>query len=393
MKQIRHQYILVLALFLGLTAPAAQVQAQTVSCHKAYSSEKAIDRDQVAGFAVRHNIPALETSSQVPILLLNKETVKAMLPLLQNSIGIQVALQPNWKNDHGLLRVGTSIIDMDTPGARSFGELYETGLAWKDVQEYTARKNNNAYKVIEVVYTLTPQEQQTASVYQRVRRAALYRVPFTFGGGKANNNYPNMVPHGGENCFSFCRGTSLSSQISYMQAEVQKLTGRSYEELKTIEPVLQFLNQAIQKIANVRDVNSKDELNNSMLMNLKETKATLDLLAPEKPEQEKQVLLNWIVSLETSLRYANLLRNLGVGGGNGWEGSTNTRATAILVHDVTASREQFVDPNYTLPGVFNTWKHADTRPLREVEPQEIVALVKAANRGWIGKLVQFFQRQ
>ncbi len=391
-KKQNLQFIFLFALLVGFTAPTAQVHAQAASCHKVYSVAKAIGRDQVAGFAIRNNVPALETDYNVPILLVNKETVKSLRPLLATSIGIQVALQPAWKNDHGLLRVGTSIIDMDTPGARGFGELHRTGLAWKDVQEYTARKNDGTSKVIEVLYSLTPEELQTATVYQRVRRAAIYRVPFTFGGGAANNNHPNMIPHGGENCFSFCRGTSLSSQVSYMQSEVQKLTGQSFVELKKTQEVSQFLSEAIQKIAAVTDVNSAAALNNSMVMNLKQTKSVTDLLAKDKSAEDQQILLNWLVALETSTKYANLLRTLEVGSGSGWEGSRNSRTTAILVHDVTANREKFVDPQYTLPGIFNTWKHADAKPLREVAPVEIVEGVKQANVGWIGKLKGLFGR-
>lgn len=402
MRKYAARISFIFILVLGFSSATVPLSAAAVSCQQVHLEQRALSRDQIAAFSIFHKVPALETSHRVPVLLVNRNSVKTLAPLFENSMGIQVALQPKWKNDHGLLRVGSWVIDMDTPGARGFGEIHGTGLAWKDVQDWTARKNDGSSKIIEVLFSLTPAELQTAVVYQRVRRAAIYRVPFTFGGAARNDNYPNKIPVGGENCFSFCRGTSLSSQISFMQAEVLNQTSKNFEQLKRSEVVTSFLNEAVQKLATISDVQSAVQLNNTIVMNLPSTRAVIDSFAKEKSAQEQQEFLNWLVALETSTNYAKLLRDLEIGGGSGWEGSQNTRAAAILVHDVSASRENFLSPDYTLPGVFNTWRHQDTVPLREVSPEDsiplrevppdhIVALAKNANIGWMGKLKELFR--
>ena len=363
---MKHLFLTLSFAVVSLTMTAQPSWAQH-SCHQAHSKLYYSRLETTALIRFQH-LAAVKTPQGLPVILMNNESLPKLKPLTSKSIGFQVALQPDWKNDHGLLRLGNIMIDMDTPGARGYGEILDTGLAWKNIYSYLPRMNEHSNKIVEVTFALSDSEFKTAAIYQKLRRAAIYRVPFTFGGAQNNLNQLNMLRSGGENCFSFCRGASLPSQISEMRTEIQKNTGVSFENLKQIKDVRNFLQSGLDLIYH-GDAYEPDQFNNEIALKAPEAHSVQVILKALNAEANALETMNWLLALESSLQYQNLLKQLHVDYGVGWEGAQSPRATAILIYDPTATTEEFQSPDYVRPGIFNSWRHQGTVPVIEKKAQ------------------------
>ena len=301
-----------------------------------------------------------------PVILVNSGSYKKLAELFQNSLGVWVQLQPDYRNDHGMLRVADKVIDVDSPGARGYGELHETGLSWKSVQPYMARQRDGAAVKIEVNYVLTKPEMAVAEFYQRIRRSAIFRVPFTFWGGRVDLTKPNSLQRGGEHCFVFCRGGSLSEQVSAIGTEIQKLNVPNVETYMGQERVKSFLNIVRQRVNDwpvgfdEGDVRGGAFENNALSKMRGEARPILeefaDIFPAGLPEGKKLEFANWVVSHDAATEYQTLLRNLRVGGGMGFEGMGTPRATFVLIYDFAPGAEQaFRSGTYTTRGIFSSW--------------------------------------
>ena len=301
-----------------------------------------------------------------PVILVNSGSYKKLAELFKSSLGVWVQLQPDYRNDHGMLRVADKVIDVDSPGARGYGELHDTGLSWKPVLPYMARQRDGAAVKIEVNYVLTKPEMAVAEFYQRIRRSAIFRVPFTFGGGRADLTKPNSLQRGGEHCFVFCRGGSLSEQVSAIGAEIQKLNVPNVTTYMGQERVKSFLDLVRQRV-NEWNVGFDEgdvrggAFENSALSKMRgEARPILeefaDIFPAGLPAGKRLEFANWVVSHNAAAEYQMLLQNLRVGGGMGFEGMGTPRATFVLIYDFAPGAEQaFRNGTYTTRGIFSSW--------------------------------------
>lgn len=186
-------------------------------------------------------------NGDMPVVLVNSNTYKKLSPHMKNSVGILIALQPDHTNDHGLLRVSENIIDVDSPGKRGFGEINKTGLTWKNVASYLKRRHENSYVLVEVVYKVTDEELLAMDYYQRVRRAAIIRVPFTYDDVPPEKGLNNLL-RSGEHCFVFSKCSAVDSHISEMKQKIETLSNLSTDKVMK-DPVVQaFLKDTREKI-------------------------------------------------------------------------------------------------------------------------------------------------
>ncbi len=320
-------------------------------------------RNFIAQFAKKNGVPVFikqnDHGVDVPVILLNATTGPKLKGLLDNSFGTQVALQKEWKNDHGLLRAGNYIIDLDSPGARGYGEIEETGLAWKDVQAYLPRRKFGSSPTLEVAYLLTPSEKSIIDYYQKVRRAAIFRVKFTFGGFDGPE-YPNLLKGGGEHCFIFCKAQAVYSHVSEIKSRLSALGVKNPDAFIT-EPKVKNALLKIQDAINQTDPNKL----HSGLLNTNGILALLDDAYPDgiTSNQKKLEFINWLVSYDSSKKYGDTLNQLGVTGDYGVGDAINKRASVIFVYDEGANAADFNNANYSNFGKFVNWPTTKQYPV------------------------------
>lgn len=312
-------------------------------------------RKFIAQFAKKHGIPVFikqnDKGVDVPVILVNRKTGPKLMSLMENSFGTQVALQKDWKNDHGLLRHGKYLIDLDSPGARGFGEIEQTGIAWKNLETYIPKRTTGSSPLLEVTYLLTPNEKNAIDYYQKVRRSALFRVKFTFGGADIVE-YPNLLKSGGEHCFIFCKASAIDSHVSEIKSRLMGMGLTNPDE---------FLNdpKIMQKVGIIQDIINEvepDDLHYDLL----NTDGMLDVLAKNYPEAvktkaQKLEFLNWVVSYDANKKYSKVLKDLGVTGDYGVRDAINQRASAVFVYDEGADINSFNSATYSNFGKFVSW--------------------------------------
>lgn len=327
-------------------------------------------RQSIAENLVRSKVASVAKPTShgaIPVILGNIKNFDALKSLYEKSIGIVVQHQPDYNNDHGMYRLGLNYIDMDSPGYRQRGELYQTGLSWVSMKEYLQYSfGRNGSVRIEVLYKLNDFDYSTAYAYQAMRRAAIVRAPFTFGGGRPNLKLANMLAQGGENCFSFCGGTSLRSQISEMSA---KLGADGYTQLSDLmedKDVQGYLAEA-KKALLTADPNNTYQLNSSIGLNIEVPQAIASQAAYAGGNMMKKAeILNWLIGYKLSTDYNALLTKLGVFGGNSFEGVNNAEASAVVIYDGSQTTDSFQTKNYLSKGIFSTWTQQDAQPITTV---------------------------
>jgi hypothetical protein len=311
-------------------------------------------RAKVVDVLKASNIPSFLKATKngtIPVILLNNGTLSGMSDLLNGSVGTHVFYQPDWNNDHGGMRFAQWLADVDTPGARGYGEINRTGIAWKQLPSYLARRQAGAYVAIEVAYSLTPEEKVAVEYYQRMRRAAIIRVPFTFGGNNADMTLPNTLLNGGEHCFIFCKASQVSTHIAEIDRNLQKMVGASGAALMQNEEVKVFLKAAREKILAV----DPRELNPGITQSMQPQNTMEDIFPKGMSAADRLIAMNWMIGYDASRQYQALMRSLNVSGDTGYRDMNNERASFVLIYDSPNSANAFRDATYTTQGKFSTW--------------------------------------
>lgn len=299
-------------------------------------------------------------NGNIPVILLNGSTMAGLSDLLDQSLGTHVHYQPDWNNDHGGMRFAKWMVDVDTPGARGYGEINETGLAWKGLGSYLPRRKNDASVIIEVAYSLTPEEQEVADYYQSMRRAAIIRVPFTFGGNGANMDLPNTLTSGGEHCFIFCKAGAVGSHVAEIDRNLQKMLGLSGPALMQNEQVKVFLKAVREKMLRVH----QDDLGPELTKYMRAQKEIAGIFPKEMTPADKRIAMNWIIGYDASVKYQALMRSLNVSGDIGYRDMNNDRASFVLMYESNSAAQAFRDATYTTAGKFSAWGADGQTPLK-----------------------------
>lgn len=317
----------------------------------------------VANFAKKNGIPVFMKQSgngeDIPFILVNRNSAPKLKNYIENSYGTNVALQPGYGNDHGLMRTGNFIIDVDAPGYRGYGELHKTGLAWKEFNSYTARRTTQSGTILEVSYLLTPDEKKIVDFYQRIRRAAIFRVKFSFKDFKTED-HPFLLNTGGEHCFIFCKAQAVTSHISELQGKLKTLGLQNPDEYLAKKEVQDKLNQYKEFILNYDPDKLAPELaTHPKIIAFFEGQYPAGITTVEK----KGEFLRWLVSYDGSKNYNRVLKDLGVTSDYGVGDTRNKRVSAVLVYDENGNIENFNKGIYEAKGAFTSWPAGPQKPV------------------------------
>ena len=293
------------------------------------------------------------SGKKIPTILVNINSVRELDPLFEKSLGIVVIHQKDYKNDHGMIRVGPYFIDRDAPGHRARGEILDTGLAWASVEEYVDfNHNRGGYNRIEVLFSLTDAEYQTAMTYQMMRRAAIVRPDFRFGNVTNPTDTNNVLDDCGEICFSFSTGSAINQQISSITRKLQSYKLENLKELQNSAEVKKLITHVKNYLFEMRLKNYKVSPKVAYKFEIPQKIKDLNM----EHEQELE-FINWLIGLEISQEYQQLLTTLSIQNSNNYSNITSARASAVLVYDGNTKLEMFLNPEYTSQGIFSTWKN------------------------------------
>lgn len=305
----------------------------------------------------------------IPVVLVNGATVERVKPLLDKSMGVMTQLQPDYNNDHGMMRVADKLMDVDTPGHRGYGEINDTGIAWKEIVGNTKRQQEGDSTRIEVNFLLSKTEMDIAEFYHRVRRAAIFKVPNTFTQGKFDPASPNAMQQGGEHCFVFCRGTAVASQVSGIDAKIRAAGIADPAKALDSPRVLDFLRAAKNDILSWKTTWGKGDLasyNNGAVNKMSQNgkpllEAYADIFPAGLSPEKRTELANWFIAREAAASYSKLLVTLGVPGGTGYEGYGSPRASFIVIYDHNReSAANFNNGTFTADAKFGNGKWTAT---------------------------------
>ena len=348
----------------GAAKAVCPVAFKNIAAHvKAGKIAKA--REVLLAEAKRAKVPVFlrrTAQGEIPVLLVNSSTYPKLKAFLDASVGTQIQLQPDYNNDHGSLRVGGYIIDVDTPGSRGYGEIHDTGLSWRPVKSYLPRRDGDSYVILEVAYGVTPDELGAADYYQRVRRAAIMRVPFTFDNADNDMDSPEMLQNAGEHCFTFCKAGDLDNEIYGIERKLRAAGVADPRKLMANAKVKAFLNGAFKKIMEANELDSRTF--NVKLANRPAAITGLKTALPAGAKGKAAAVANWLIALDATLRYKDLMRTLDVSSDLAVRDMDNRRATAILVYDDPDKNEDFDGATYQARGKFYNWNNNGQRPAK-----------------------------
>ena len=373
MKKFIHPTLSILsfamALSIGVTSLAAGPYCEDVIFNFDYAPNLQKVKTDLQDQIRSQQIPARMTRGQqnrIPVVLLNNTTATQLSPYIQKSMGTQVVYQPDWNNDHGLVRINNVIADMDAPGARRFGELHATGIQWKDLYKYVelrSQPGRGRQVLMEVSYVLNRSESEVASIYHTMRRSAIVRVPFTFGGRQGNLEQRNMLKNSGEHCFIFCSGGGIHSQIREIADSYQKMKLGDIEVILKDSEVEAFLDKVDYVLTTSQKTNQERYMSPDIAQHIKGYPELTQRIFKDLNADQKIEAMNWIIAYRASKNYQTLIRTLKVSGDTGYRDISNPRATALLIYDNGITAEQFTSPNYSANGKFSSWTHQNTDAL------------------------------
>ena len=320
-------------------------------------------REEILRTAIEKKVPVFikkTAHGQVPVVLLNSQTVPELRPFIDDSIGIFHVMQPEAGNDHGGVRLGRKLIDVDTPGRRTFGEIHDTGISWRPLESYLDLRKPTSDVMVEIVFRLNPAEKRVAEYYQRVRRAAIFRVKFNFGTTRTVSSAENMLVNGAEHCFIFSRGAALDIHIQEMENRLRSMGVKNVEALMNHPLILRHLEMVQRRMLNTLP-DQPATFNASLMMSKSESMALQSAMPPGVRVDQA---MTWIVALDATRKYRVLLRDLGITTALSWQDMENPRAVAVLIYDDPSKADVFNRGHYETPGHFLNWTTENQRPVQ-----------------------------
>lgn len=290
--------------------------------------------NDVEGGWLKHN------GQKVPILFVRHDTNEEISDFFSNSVSVVHQCQPLHTFDHGLIRVGETLMDCDTPGKRYFGEINQTGIAAYDVIENLRRKLDVVETRVE--YVLFPKKEHfdAMNFYHRVRRAAILRIPNTFDQDRVNCG-PNLLREANsEHCFIFSKSQTVMTASQHILQRIDALAPGVITSPLAQAFIAKTKAYILRMKIDLKQPHIAGGYLNPGLILQKNTAGIsfLDELRPALPthlsEDQQLELGNWLIAYEAVRGYRDYIETLphsssGLELGNHFD--------AIIIHDNQAS--------------------------------------------------------
>jgi hypothetical protein len=290
----------------------------------------------------------------VPVVLVNKSTVDRLLPLLEQTVGVQVMTKKGWPNDHGAFRFGNYLIDAFIPGQRQVGEINQTGLSWKTSKDSAVFLDKIADLIGEAAFVVSPDEMQKIDFYERVLRAAFYRVPFLMGDQTIYQRFPNVLQECGGYCFEFSHSLRLQNAAQALAHRLEVMDPKSAIRSAHQTDIQLFQNEVRSLLlsANLFDARMMSE----ELLNGPSVRRLTEKFVPVTwDEKQRTLFLEWLVSEQAVKGMSEFVNAVGFNRGTDPLSNAHLpRANVIFVWDPNANEKSFLDATYSGRGqVFN----------------------------------------
>ncbi len=338
-------------------------------------------RHAVLHHLTRLGVPVMLKQTRVgpiPVALVNPVDVDDLKTFFDHTVGFSIQHQPQHSTDHGTIRIGNTLMDVDSPGRRGYGEIHQTGLSWFQLASHVRHNDplapgNEAMvpeRRIEIVYLPTDSQMKSLKYYQWARRAAIFRVPYNYGGGRSNLQLPGTLQRFQEHCFTYSMGRGLGDQIAEMEQIISSRFGRAAHDLLAQENVARFLLKARDRITAWQptyDVVADARIfEPEAVLRMTEIEAggaapqtllsLLDPLLPNASPSEKLKAANWLIALDSTLQYQQVMGELGYQGSYSFAEIHNPTAAAVAVYDFDRNAfGAFTNGSYTSSGQTGTW--------------------------------------
>lgn len=337
------------AFVFPVTVMAAATSASCASAVAAHAEiEPAAGAQTARDFLAAHpELPAFLKRTPhglVPVFLVNADTYATLRPLVVSSVGYGFEQRPGIA-DHGVLRVENTLMDLDHPTKRAFGEINGNGIAWKEVDEFLARKR----PLIQISYLMSDADRATVRGYQLARRAALFTTQFFFAPTKTEAR-GNFLPEIVENCHGFCKSDLIWRMGDVLRARVAAMNTRGADGL----PADVSVRAAVD--AGTKALLAADERSATSLNRLTPARAVGDLeVIPGANARAKVKLLNLLVSLRAVEAYSAILAKYEISDNAGLDDLAHRAAAFVLIYDSPEKAASFHDASYTSPGDSFHW--------------------------------------
>lgn len=278
----------------------------------------------------QHNIPHYQASlpdgRQVPVVLVNRDTFPQLKELFYNELpyaqGTKQFPNDHGGTDHGVIRMLGHNIDWYFPGELGFSETHNSGLGWRELGALL-QHSKGGNPIVEVAYSLSPEEKRAVELYHRVRRGNLFQVRNKWTPDRPiYDSHTAVLNRGSENCYMFGSGICTIEHSRNMTDYLTRMGVKNVDEFLEKPESLAFLRVAEEQIMRapiydpkyINDAKAQEAILHDWMLgqNPKYKKIFGSAMPAEIKTQEDEVrFLNYLLGIDVSRRYAAVMKDLG----------------------------------------------------------------------------------
>jgi len=306
-----------------------------------------LTRNRIMEYAKTHQLPAFVMQApygNVPVILVNKQTLLHWSPLFHQTFGIAESLHPKNEANHGHARlpgkvegdVQTILMDLFSPPNAGANAMHGTGYRWKSIQEYFAKRKPGSTQFIDLAYAASAKELEQFYLVHAAKRAALFRIVYKFEGdpyNEWNRQQRRMLfeEEGREHCNNSRLGGCGASHSHQMRARIAELGIVNLNNLYVYSETQRFLDMAKRQLLEA-DWKNPDSMNPNMF----DRKEYFELMGKHLPNHlnhdQKVDLLTYIVSTNIVEEAITLQYRKGIVESR-TEQYENSNLSAIMIYD------------------------------------------------------------
>lgn len=283
----------------------------------------------------------------LPVILANKDTIDKILPLLKQSIGLQIMSKQGWPHDHGSFRFSSYLVDAFLPGQRQVGEIHQTGLSWKTAKDSAIFLEKIADIICENCFLVSALELEKVDYYQRVLRAAIFRIPFLMGDQQIYTRQSNVLHECGGHCFEYSHSLNLKNIVSALGSRLDQVDPQSALRNEKDHLISSYLSE-VRQLYIEQNYEKEDQLSDALLTHPQLQDKIDQIFSEQWSFQNRILFLRWLVGRDAALQMDAVIQALGYSGKGTkpFSVSKSQRASALIIWDSNARSEDFLSGKY-----------------------------------------------